>query len=129
MLKRTLQILLTLLVLQNIQASDLSKDLSEDLFCAYTEAMRIKDDVQKSVQPFARDKYVHCTISCTVGVKCGITSSAILGVAKEIYDLFGPGNAELEDLLADVLGLRISRRASVYNLETCSSACKYYYPF
>lgn len=102
------------------------EDLSDELFCAYETATYYKKIVK--VKNFARDKYKHCTISCIVGIECGLTSTAILGMAKEIYDVFGPGSAELEDLLANFLGLRISRRNSVNDLNSCSTACQQYYP-
>ncbi|EQC48122.1 hypothetical protein [Bacteriovorax sp. DB6_IX] len=99
---------------------------TEDIFCAVEAAHHYKKIVV--VKNFAKDKYKHCTISCIVGIECGVASSALIGVAKEIYDVFGPGNAELEDLLANVLGLRISRRASVTDLSSCSQACQHFYP-
>jgi len=102
------------------------EDVSSELLCAYEQATYYKQIVK--VRNFARDKYKHCTISCIVGLECGLTSTAILGMAKEIYDVFGPGHAELEDLLANFLGLRISRRGSVSDLDSCSSACQQYYP-
>ncbi len=96
-----------------------------DLFCAYDAAMKYKEIVKFEFQ--ARDKFRHCTISCIVGIECGVTASAIMGMAKEIADVFGPGNAEWGDLVADIMGLRISKRQSVYNLDTCSQSCEYYY--
>ena len=98
----------------------------QDLFCAYKSALKYRDIVR--FRSFARDKYRHCTVSCIVGIECGITSTALIGIAKEIYDVFGPGSAEWEDLLANIMGLRISRRTSVNDLKSCSSACKTYYP-
>ncbi len=118
-------LLLSTLTLSSSAFSD-REDVSDNLFCAYETATYYKGVVK--TKRFARDKYKHCTISCIVGIECGLTSTAILGMAKEIYDVFGPGNAEIEDLLANFLGLRISRRASVQNLDSCSNACQYYYP-
>ncbi|EQC45367.1 hypothetical protein [Bacteriovorax sp. Seq25_V] len=97
----------------------------ENIFCAYESAMKYKDLVE--FPELARDKYKHCTISCIVGVECGVTSSAILGMAKEIADIFGAGTPEWEDLLADIVGLRISSRADVYDFVTCSNVCEIYY--
>jgi hypothetical protein len=97
-----------------------------DLVCAYRAAQYYKDIVK--FKNFARDKYRHCTVSCAIGIDCGVTSSAIVGMAKEIYDVFGPGNAEWADLMANLMGLRISRRVSVGNVKQCSKACQEFYP-
>lgn len=97
-----------------------------DLVCAYNAGMKYKDIVK--FEQKAHDKFRHCTISCVIGLECGITSSAIIGIAKEIADVFGTGTPEWEDLLADVLGIRISRRASVSTLSDCAQACDDFYP-
>lgn len=97
-----------------------------DLLCAYDAGMKYKDIVKFKAR--AHDKFRHCTISCVIGLECGVTSSAIIGIAKEIADVFGTGTPEWEDILADILGIRISKRASVNNLDDCAQACDDYYP-
>ena len=116
-------LLLLIICISSLSASAQSQ---ENLFCAYKAAIKYKDIVKFT--NFARDKYRHCTISCIVGIECGVTSMAIVGVAKEIYDVFGPGNAEWKDLLANINGLRFSQRDNINDLSACSNKCKSYYP-
>lgn len=70
-----------------------------------------------------QDKTMHCTLSCDLTLKCGSTVSMGLGIAKEIYDIFGAGNAEWEDLKADIRGVKIARQGLVKNFKDCLSAC------
>lgn len=97
-----------------------------DLVCAYNAGMKYKEIVKFAHK--AHDKFRHCTISCVIGLECGITSSAIIGIVKETADVFGAGTPEWEDLLADILGIRISKRASVTTLQDCAHVCENYYP-
>lgn len=97
-----------------------------DLVCAFESATRYQEIVR--FEQKARDKFRHCTISCAVGIDCGASSSVALGVSKEIFDIFGPGNVELMDLAADLKGLRIARRESVKGLDSCFDACNEFYP-
>jgi hypothetical protein len=102
------------------------KVLEKDLFCAFKEAQRVKDELGVE---FSKDKYLHCTVSCAVGNVCGVGPSAMLGIAKEIYDVFGPGHAELKDLVANFRGLRLSKKDQINDLKSCAIACQNIYPY
>ncbi|AYF44136.1 MULTISPECIES: hypothetical protein [Halobacteriovorax] len=98
---------------------------SDGLICAIESATYYKRVLE--TQNLEVDKYKHCTISCIVGIECGVKPTAMIGVAKELYDLFGGGTPELEDLLANLRGLRLSQRGDIQNFEECSSHCQVYY--
>ncbi|MCK5175981.1 MAG: hypothetical protein KAR47_21480 [Planctomycetes bacterium] len=51
------------------------------------------------------DSYAHCYFSCRLGQECGLAGSAALGALKEIFDLIGGGNDQMDDLEADAQGL------------------------
>ncbi|KAA0256407.1 MAG: RHS repeat protein [Acidobacteria bacterium] len=79
--------------------------------CAYAVAQTL----QYSFPPGTSDKYKHCAISGLMVTICGpalnaggtaVGVAAFLGIAKEVKDLLGPGNAEFADLLADYRGLK-----------------------
>lgn len=112
---------------QTLASDKFQKGIVDDLICAYDEAVRVKAEL--GVDILERDKYLHCTVSCAVGVVCGSTPSAILGIAKEVYDVFGPGHAEIKDLFANIRGLKLSQEGEIYDLNSCSFACEKIYPY
>ncbi|WP_412471093.1 hypothetical protein [Halobacteriovorax sp. RT-2-4] len=106
-------------------ASANSNKRLDGLLCAVESATYYKRVLES--QNLEVDKYRHCSVSCIVGIECGVSSSAVIGVAKEIYDLFGGGHAEWADLLANIHGLHLSQRADIQNFEDCSASCKRIY--
>ncbi|MFT6632856.1 MAG: hypothetical protein ACJAS4_002824 [Bacteriovoracaceae bacterium] len=112
---------------QTLANGKVQKGLVDDLICAYEEAVRVKGEL--GVELITKDKYLHCTVSCAVGVVCGSTPSAILGIAKEVYDVFGPGHAEIKDLFANIRGLKLSQKVDINDLNSCSLACETFYPY
>ena len=118
-MKKLIKIAVLLTVANSLFASDLNSN-KRGLICAYTYAQEVKDELGFKI---TRDKYLHCSVSCAVGLECGIKSSAILGVAKEVYDVFGPGQAEIKDLYANLQGLGLSLRNDVDDLDSCKNAC------
>ena len=69
------------------------------------------------------DKNRHCTVSCMLGLRCNLNEVMLVGILKEIKDVFGPGNAERADLIADKYGIDLVKykRASIDSecLEQC----------
>ena len=70
-------------------------------------------------KPGASDKYKHCVVACKIAVQCGSLTSMGAGVGKEIQDLFGPGNAEWGDLVADWRGLQCGARVKWLSKDPC----------
>ncbi|MFG1493067.1 hypothetical protein [Halobacteriovorax sp. ZH4_bin.1] len=122
---RSTLVLLAIFFTSFSYASNNSNKSMDGLLCAVESATYYKRVLES--QNLEVDKYRHCTVSCIVGIECGISSSAIIGVAKEIYDLFGGGHAEWRDLLANINGLRLSHRTDIQNFEDCSASCKSIY--
>jgi len=84
------------------------------------------------------DKYKHCVISCKIRLSCGLLTAIGAGIWKEIEDLFGEGNAEIADLIADYRGIRCAgsilkqqqqpqQDKCENNPEDCESCCKKHY--
>ncbi len=93
----------------------------QDLICAIKSATYYKKILES--QSLEVDKFRHCSVSCIVGIECGVGPSAVIGVAKEIYDLFGGGTPELADLLANIRGIKLGQQSDIQNFEECKTAC------
>jgi hypothetical protein len=52
------------------------------------------------------DKYKHCMTAGEIYKECGPLSAYAASVGKEIQDMFGPGDADWEDLWADLDGIK-----------------------
>ncbi|MBY0516366.1 MAG: hypothetical protein K2P81_05630 [Bacteriovoracaceae bacterium] len=71
-----------------------------------------------------RDKTKHCTLSCHLTLKCSAIESWNMGLLKEIIDVFGPGNAEWDDLKADVAGIHLAEDKRATTTPECLRECK-----
>jgi len=78
----------------------------------------------KLVSKLESDKVAHCTFSCILQLRCGRVFSFYSGVAKEVIDIFGKGNADYYDLKADFVGLNIAN--IVDSEEGCFDICSNY---
>lgn len=101
-------------------------------------------EVKKYVAHYNNDKTKHCVASCILGAKCGRDESSLVGIIKEVVDVFGPGNAEWADLEADWHGITKALnyanqkcRTSVWDFfqlqnkcleKACESKCLQIYP-
>jgi hypothetical protein len=74
-----------------------------------------------------RDKTMHCTLSCFLAIKCGRMESFGAGVAKEIWDMFTPGDMEWADLKADWKGIDMARFSEARNFNQCLEKCSVVY--
>lgn len=71
------------------------------------------------------DKLKHCTLSCLVARRCASWEVDVVGILKEILDLFGPGNAEGSDIEANRIGINFSDITK--NDDDCFRFCKQVY--
>ncbi|ATH08472.1 hypothetical protein BIY24_11080 [Halobacteriovorax marinus] len=71
------------------------------------------------------DKVKHCTYSCIMAKKCGALESWSVGIAKEIADLLGMGTPDLEDIAANKLGIRLSKK--IDHINECLPSCRELY--
>lgn len=97
---KTLLLILTLMASLNSFASQ----KSQKIVCAYIIGSSFEDDLRAHG---GTDKFMHCAMSCYLASRCGSSESAVAGILKEVMDLFGPGNAEWDDLKADTVGVAL----------------------
>lgn len=90
------------------------------LFCAYRNA--------KIVIPIAErhsdnDKNRHCTVSCMLALRCNDIEVLVAGYLKEFQDVFGPGDADGQDIVADKYGIFIVRNNRSDSDRECLEQC------
>jgi hypothetical protein len=95
------------------------------MICAYKNAPVVRDIVNKISN---HDKFKHCAASCMLTLKCGIVQSISTGILKELWDVFTPGDASIEDLIADAFGVGLAKTRSATGLKECAWQCDNYYP-
>lgn len=73
------------------------------------------------------DKNRHCSVSCLLTLKCNSNYVLGLGIAKEIKDATGKGNAEWADFEADRMGIALVLSKRALSNRECLSQCDLYY--
>ena len=73
------------------------------------------------------DKNRHCTVSCMLALKCNDNEVMMIGLLKEFKDVFGPGDADSEDIEADALGISLAAKGAARNNQQCLKQCDLYY--
>ncbi len=69
------------------------------------------------------DKFKHCAVSCLLALRCSPVEVMQLGVLKELGDIFGPGNAEWDDLKADADGVKLVTSKKAKTDKQCFEGC------
>lgn len=69
------------------------------------------------------DKNRHCTVSCMLSLRCNSNEVLLVGILKEFKDVFGPGNAERADLIADKYGIDLVRHKRATVDHECLEQC------
>ncbi|MFP5459580.1 MAG: hypothetical protein ACLGG7_12660 [Bacteriovoracia bacterium] len=69
------------------------------------------------------DKHKHCTLTCVVTLECSAGAARSLGLAKEILDLLGLGNADAADLEANERGIQTARSGRARDKRECLEQC------
>lgn len=88
--------------------------------CAYALAQTLATQFP----PGTNDKLKHCIVACQIQGACGAIGATAAGAAKEILDIFGPGDADFGDAIADLDGIACgfkSRRDA--SCTSCDSCC------
>lgn len=73
------------------------------------------------------DKNRHCSVSCMLGLRCRLDEVMLIGILKEIKDVFGPGNAERADLIADKFGIDLVKHDRARSDNECLEQCDLQY--
>lgn len=85
--------------------------------------------VKKTVEANgAHDKFKHCAVSCLLALRCPAVDVLELGILKELLDVVGPGNAEMNDLRADYHGVGLVTSLKAKTDKACISYCHKQYP-
>jgi hypothetical protein len=102
-----------------------SAHASTEFVCSIIQAQKIYKELQRQN---INDKTKHCVLSCHMALRCPSYEVWNLGVLKEIYDLFGDGNAEWADLEADRDGIVIAVSRRARTTAECYRECREIYP-
>lgn len=84
----------------------------------YTKALKQKIEPLK-----VNDKVKHCSASCLLTLRCGPIDSYSMGLLKEIFDLMGMGNPEIEDIKANMSGIYMAVTKRAVNDQECMDQC------
>jgi hypothetical protein len=85
--------------------------------------------VKKTVEANgAHDKFKHCAVSCLLALRCPAVDVLELGILKELADMIGPGNSEMDDLKADYYGVGLVTSSKAKTDKACISQCHTLYP-
>jgi len=85
--------------------------------------------VKKTVEANgAHDKFKHCAVSCLLALRCPAVDVLELGILKELADMMGPGNSEMDDLKADYYGVALVTSLKAKSDKACISQCHTLYP-
>ena len=94
--------------------------------CGASIALRFRNEVNLPGKP---DKYKHCALSCVMTLYCGPIDSFELGAIKELYDALGFGTPDIEDLKADIIGIKAGLKIGLFGERNrCYEACSGFFP-
>lgn len=85
--------------------------------------------IKKVDIPRAGDKFKHCAVSCMLTLRCGGTDAFTLGLIKEVLDLMGFGEAEWEDIDANLVGIEFAEDDIALSDDDCIRECRVDFPF
>ncbi len=94
--------------------------------CGASIALRFRNEVSLPGKP---DKFKHCALSCVMTLYCGPIESFELGALKELYDALGFGTPDIEDLKADLTGIKTGIKIGFFGERNrCYEACSGFFP-
>jgi|GEM_PF-3317403 len=94
--------------------------------CSTAVALRFRSEVNLPGKP---DKYKHCSLSCVMTLYCGPMGSLEVGALKELYDALGFGTPDIEDLRADIKGIKAGLKIGMFgDRDRCYQACSALFP-
>ena len=118
---KALFLLLSILFSFSLKAND----SAELMVCPLLYYSSVKKMVEENG---SFDKYKHCAVSCALTLRCPATDVLELGLLKELVDVVGPGNAELNDLKADYEGVALASTSRAKTDRECINKCHKIYP-
>ena len=120
MRKIAILILFTLFSLNSI-----AKEENTAMICSALNYKKVKAKVEAEG---SYDKFKHCAVSCLLALRCPTVEVMQLGILKELADIFGPGNAEWDDLKADADGVNLVTSKKAKTDKECFQGCHGLHP-
>lgn len=111
-------ILITILALSSFNA--LAKPMPAKFICSMKHSKAV---VAVAERHSTYDKNRHCSVSCMLGLRCNLNEVMLVGILKEFRDVFGPGNAERDDLIADKYGVDLVKHKRATSDSECLEQC------
>lgn len=106
-------------------ASTLPTSYAADVICKMSTIKSVRDEVQSRK---ISDKNMHCSASCLLTFKCRPADVLAIGIAKELLDVVTPGDSDIEDLKADIKGIKLVTSGTARDKSDCFERCLVYYP-
>lgn len=98
---------------------------ANDRICKLSTIRAVKAEVSSRL---ITDKNKHCSASCILTLKCFPEDVLAIGIAKEILDMLTPGDSDINDIRANLKGIRLVTSGTARDPEDCYSRCLSYYP-
>lgn len=92
----------------------------EKFICSLKHSKRV---IEISTNHSTNDKNRHCTVSCMLALQCNDTEVLLVGILKEFRDVFGPGEADAEDIKANRYGINLVRQDRARIDQECLDQC------
>jgi hypothetical protein len=119
-MRKIIVLFLSLFILTTAQAAEKAA-----MICSVLNYSKVKAKVEAEG---SYDKFKHCAVSCLLTLRCPAVEVMQLGVLKELADMFGPGNAEWDDLKADADGIKLVTSKKARTDQQCFRGCHDLHP-
>jgi hypothetical protein len=98
---------------------------AKDRICKMSTIKAVKAEVSARQ---ITDKNMHCSASCILTLTCFADDVFAIGVGKEILDILTPGDCDINDIRADMKGIRLVTSGTARDKIDCYSHCLTYFP-
>jgi hypothetical protein len=98
---------------------------AKEFFCKLSTIKAVRAEV--GARPIS-DKNMHCSASCILTLKCFSDDVLAIGIGKEILDILTPGDCDINDIRADLKGIRLVTSGTARDKIDCFAHCLSSYP-
>jgi hypothetical protein len=88
----------------------------------------VKRVTRKAEEVSRYDKFLHCSVSCMLSLRCPVPDVVAAGVLKEVRDLLGYGEPDLKDIQANLKGIREVLNGNASTDQQCLDRCLEIFP-
>lgn len=92
----------------------------EKFICSLLRAKKTVEFVNSQV---SLDKAKHCSVSCILNLDCSKTEVYLFGLGKELADLLGAGEPDVDDIKANRIGINASEVQIANDSQECVDYC------